>query len=253
MNQLFAYIKNPTFRKQLLIVFIAFVLILIAMNIFLRYYTKHGEGQKVPNFKRQTLENAISIIEEQGLRYQIDSVYVLDKPPGVVVEQDPDPFTLVKPNRIIYLTVTTRRIPKVMMPDIENVDIREALAIIENYGLKLGDTIYRSDIARDVVLEVRTGDKIVEQGTNIPKGTVLDLVLGDGLGANTVAVPNLLGLTVKQAVALIKRASLTPGRITYSGIKDSLKATVSIQKPEPTDSVTKVSIGSRIDLILSDK
>ena len=47
----------------------------------------------------------MSILKEQGFDVSIDSVYVLDQPPGTVIEQDPDPGTNVKENRTIYLKI----------------------------------------------------------------------------------------------------------------------------------------------------
>lgn len=59
-------------------------------------YTHHGEGLPVPKLKGLSIEKAIELLEEKGLRYQInDSIYMIDQPPGMVVEQDPDPNTNV--------------------------------------------------------------------------------------------------------------------------------------------------------------
>ena len=53
----------------------------------------------------------MDVLKQQGFEYKIDSVYVLDQPPGAVIEQDPDPGTNVKENRTIYLTVVTQIAP----------------------------------------------------------------------------------------------------------------------------------------------
>jgi len=218
----------------------------------LGYYTRHGSGIPVPKLKGLTIDKAMDILKEQGFGYKIDSVYVQDVPPGTIVEQDPDPGTNVKENRVIYLTMVTLQAPPVSLPDLEQSNYREAIATISNYGLKVGDTTYRSDIARDRILEVRFGGQIIKPGTKLPKGSKIDLVLGDGEGASEVEIPELVNLDLDAARFAIKGAGLTVGIITYQGtITDSTNVVVVSQYPMKTDSLSKTSIGTRINLTVS--
>lgn len=218
----------------------------------LGYYTRHGSGIPVPKLKGLTIDKAMDILKEQGFGYKIDSVYVQDVAPGTIVEQDPDPGTNVKESRVIYLTMVTLQAPNVALPDLEQSNYREAMATISNYGLKLGDTTYRSDIARDRILEVRFGGQVIKAGTKIPKGSRIDLVLGDGEGASEVEIPELVNLDLDAARFAIKGAGLTVGIITYQGsITDSTNVVVVSQYPMKTDSLSKTSIGTRINLTVS--
>jgi len=218
----------------------------------LGYYTRHGSGIPVPKLKGLTIDKAMDILKEQGFGYKIDSVYVQDVAPGTIVEQDPDPGTNVKENRVIYLTMVTLQAPNVALPDLEQSNYREAIATISNYGLKVGDTTYRSDIARDRILEVRFGGQVIKPGTKIPKGSRIDLVLGDGEGASEVEIPELVNLDLDAARFAIKGAGLTVGIITYQGtITDSTNVVVVSQYPMKTDSLSKTSIGTRINLTVS--
>lgn len=218
----------------------------------LGYYTRHGSGIPVPKLKGLTIDKAMDILKEQGFGYKIDSVYVQDVAPGTIVEQDPDPGTNVKESRVIYLTMVTLQAPNVALPDLEQSNYREAIATISNYGLKVGDTTYRSDIARDRILEVRFGGQVIKTGTKIPKGSRIDLVLGDGEGASEVEIPELVNLDLDAARFAIKGAGLTVGVITYQGtITDSTNVVVVSQYPMKTDSLSKTSIGTRINLTVS--
>ncbi len=126
------------------------------------------------------------------------------------------------------------------------------MATISNYGLKVGDTTYRSDIARDRVLEVRFGGQIIKPGTKLPKGSRIDLVLGNGEGASEVDIPDLVNQDIDAAKFAIKGAGLTLGTITYQGtITDSTNLVVMAQSPMKTDSLSKVSIGTRINLTVA--
>ncbi|MFD2164307.1 PASTA domain-containing protein [Paradesertivirga mongoliensis] len=252
MNKFLAYLRTETFRRNLIIAIISVVLFILLIFFSLRYYTRHGEGVPVPKLQGLPVEKAIELLEAQGLGYQIDSVYQIDKAPGMVVEQDPDPNTNVKLNRTIYLTIITRTAPDVGFPDIFEKTFLEARAILGNYGIKIGDTSYISDIARDRVLKVQFGGKQVSTGDMIPKGSTISLVLGDGRGASEVDLPPVTGLTLSEAIMALRGSQLNLGVVTYENVTDTASATVIKQFPALSDSLTKVSIGTSVDLILSN-
>jgi beta-lactam-binding protein with PASTA domain len=191
-------------------------------------------------------------LKDQGFSYQIDSIYVADKAPGTIVEQDPDAGTNVKVGRVIYLTMVTRLSPPVALPDLTDQNLMEATATLQNFGLEVGDTTTKPDIANHV-LEVRFAGQIIKPGTKIPKGSKLDLVIGNGQGASEVELPNLTNLDIDEAKVAIRGAQLSIGTIEYQGaITDSSNAVVVAQYPPfRTDSTVKVSIGSRINITLS--
>ncbi|OAQ40613.1 serine/threonine protein kinase [Pedobacter psychrophilus] len=255
MSKFFKYLATPVFRKNLIIAFAVISILIFTLFISLRFYTRHGEGKPVPDLKGLSIEKAVEILENEGFRYQVDSVFILDKAPGLVTEQDPDANTNVKDNRMIYLTIVSSQTPDVNFPDIENKTFIEAQAMLSNYGLKVGDTIYRSDIARDAVLEFTFAGQPLRIGQKVPKGSKINLVLGDGFGASEVELPNLVGLTLSEAMFSLKGASLTLGSITYEGaVKDSLSAVIKYQTPlYNPDSLIKVNIGTNINVVISNQ
>ncbi len=254
MNNFIEYLKTKSFRKNLLAAIATVFVILLAAFFSLRYYTKHGQGLNVPSLKGLSIHQAIAQLESLGLRYEIDSVFILDKPAGIVTDQDPDPQTFVKDNRTIYLTINASQAPNVKFPDIEFKSLREAQAILESYRLKLGDTTYKPDVSRDVVLEIFFGGQPIKSGDDIPTGSRVNLTLGDGRGSEEVELPNLLGFTIDEAKFSLRGSMLSLGAVSYSGtITDSANAVVVAQYPMVADSLTKVRIGSPINIILSNK
>ncbi len=254
MSNFIAYLKTKSFRNNLIAAICTVVAILLIAFFSLRFYTKHGEGLNVPELKGLPLSQAVSKLEELGLRYEIDSVYVMDKPPGIVTDQDPDANTFVKGNRTIYLTINTLQAPNVKFPDIENKSLREAQAILESYRLKLGDTIYKPDVAKDVVLEAFFGGQLIRSGEVLPTGSRINLTLGDGRGNEDIELPNLMGLTKDEAKFSLKGSMLTLGQITYDGqITDTANAIVIMQFPLVSDTLTKVKIGTPVNITLSNK
>jgi beta-lactam-binding protein with PASTA domain len=248
MNKFGAYLKTKSFRNTLLLAIGSVITIVLIAFFSLGFYTNHGSGIPVPALKGMPVERAISILTDQGFRYQIDSVYREDATPGTVVEQDPDPETNVKENRVIYLTVVTRQAPLTTLPDIIDAQYISAEATLASFGLKVGDTTYRHDITRNV-LEVRLSGQIIRAGTKLPKGSKLDLVLGDGAGENEQPIPDLVNQDLVAAKFIINNSGLTIGTITSQGaITDSANLIVIAQSPMKTDSATKVSIGTPINL-----
>jgi beta-lactam-binding protein with PASTA domain len=251
MDKFWAYLKTNAFRNNFFFAIGTVVTVVFIAYFSLDYYTRHGEGIPVPQLKGLTVDRAMQLLKDQGFGYQIDSVYVLDEAPGTIVEQDPDAGTNVKVNRMIYLTMVTRLAPPVTLPDLTDENYMEAVATLSNYGLKVGDTTTKADIANHV-LEVHFSGQIIKPGATLPKGSKLDLVLGNGAGASEVDIPDLLNQDLDAAKFVIKGAGLTVGTISYEGdISDSSSLTVIAQVPAKTDSLSKASLGTRINLTVT--
>jgi len=254
MSKFIAYLKTKSFRTNILAALLTVVGLLLIAFFSLRYYTKHGQGLNVPSVKGLSFEQAVSKLEDAGLKYEVDSVFIMDQPAGIVIDQDPDPNTFVKDNRTIYLTINAGKVPNTKFPDIAFKTLREAQAIIESSRLKLGDTTYKPDVSRDVVLEATFGGQPIQPGDIIPVGSRINLVLGDGRGSEEVDIPQLTGLTVDEARFSLKGSNLSLGNIIYEGdITDSANAVITKQDPMPVDSLTKVAIGTKINITLSNK
>lgn len=249
MSKLLLYLKSPVLRKNLIYALIAFVGLFLVIYFGLKIYTKHGDSQEVPTLKGLHIGEAISILDKAGLEYKIDSVYQLDAKPGIVIEQDPEASALVKGGRTIYLTIITRVAPEVDLPDLIEKNLIEATAIIKNLSLKVGDTIYINDIAKDVVLDVKFAGHSIQPGRKISKGSSITLVLGNGKGANEVEIPSLINLSLAEAKFALQGLGLNVGAIS-GVITDTLTARVIGQSPDSTSRF--IPIGSPINLTLSN-
>ncbi|WP_432714939.1 PASTA domain-containing protein [Pedobacter sp.] len=254
MSKFLSYLKTKSFRNNLFAAIFTVIAILFIAFFSLRYYTKHGQGLNVPALKGLQFTQAVEKLEALGLRYEVDSVYMMDQPPGMVIDQDPNAQTFVKDNRTIYLTINTSQAPNVKFPDIEFKSLREVQSLLEGFGLKVGDTSYKADVSRDVVLEASFGGNAIKAGDILPKGSRIDLVLGDGFGNEEVDIPNLIGLTRDEARFSLKGSNLNLGQITYLGeITDSANAVIIMQTPMQSDTLTQVKKGTLVDVILSNQ
>ena len=216
------------------------IIIVFTLVSWLGSYTNHGETVTVPNIKGMKYAELKEYLEDKNLDIKISdsSMFLLDKGPGVVIEQDPRPNEQVKEGRTIYVSITRTVPPQVKMPNLIDVSQRQAEAILFSYGLRLGSMIYKPDLAKGAILEMSCKGKLLKAGELIAKGSRIDLVLGDGIGITDVAVPNLLNLSLEEAVFVLKGSSLNVGEVFYPpGKLDSINFFVVEQMPMPGDSV----------------
>jgi len=252
MSKFTAYLKTKSFRSTIISTILVVIVIVLIAFYSLGYYTRHGSGILVPKVINMPIDRALSVLKDQGFGVSTDSVYVLDQAPGTVIEQDPDAGTNVKEGRMIYLKIVKNQAPNVALPDIIDAPYISAEATLSNYGLKIGDTTFKADIARNHVLEVKFAGQTIQAGTKIPKGSKVDLVLGDGSGASEVEIPDLINQDLDAARFVLKQSGVALGTVTYQGtITDSTNLIIVAQAPAKTDSVTKVANGTRINVTVT--
>lgn len=254
MNNIILYLRTIAFRRNLALAIMSIVIFVLTVFFALRGYTRHGESFPVPDLKGLTKEKAIALICARGFRYSIDSVYIDDFTGGTIAEQDPAPLTMVKAKRTIYLTVVKMNVPSINFPDIENKPLMEARAILRNAGLKVGNIVYSPHVALNTVLRASLNGKFIYTGNVVRKGASINLVLGDGRGDAEVDIPDLIGLTLNEARVAVSggNSSLNIGEIVYEGfIEDTSKAVIVRQNPTVSDSTNRITVGSRINVVLS--
>jgi eukaryotic-like serine/threonine-protein kinase len=249
----FLFLKSKLFWKQVLIAAVSIIIILFLTFKWLSVYTKHGESVTVPDLKGMSLNSALELLDNQHFRYVIDSVYNDKFPPGTVMEQEPTANSQVKENRTIYLTIVSIIPPSVKLPDLIDVSYREAAAIVESYGLRVGQLIYKPDLAQNAVLGIIFKGKEIEKGFLLPKGSAIDLILGDGYGNTKVLIPNLIGLAYDEALFVLQGSKLNIGSVIFDNEDtDTVHSKIYKQSPDfSTDTaVNKISQGEAIDIYL---
>lgn len=253
MKNLFQFLKSKLFLLNFTGAVVLITCLFVMTHFWLNAFTRHGSSLSVPDLRGMRIENVEEFLHSKHLRFKIadSSVFDLSKPPGTVIEQDPRPDEKVKEERTVYLSITRSTPPGVKIPDLEDNSLRQAEAILKSYGLVRGQLIYKPDLAKNAVLEMQIRGRTVTKGMQVPKGTVIDLVLGDGFGNTKVPVPNLFRLSVDEAVFAIKASSLTVGALVYDAtVKDSASAKVYRQYPV-YDETMQISQGEPVDLFLT--
>ena len=221
---------------------------------YLDFYTDHNDAILVPSFKGFHVLELDSLTESNLLRYAvIDSVFDSSIPKGIVVNQDPLENTYVKKNRKIYLTINSLQARKVTFPDVFDLTLRQAVSKLEHYGFVIGNLEYKPDIATNKILAFKVNGIAIDIGQELYYGTSVDLVVGQGLSAEKILIPNLIGYSRDEANRIVKSMSLNIGLQYFNeSVSDSDAAVVYRQYPDFVDG-KKINIGSSIDLYFNYK
>jgi beta-lactam-binding protein with PASTA domain len=234
----------------LLIAGISVTLGFLFLKVYLPLYTNHGETVTVPDLSGLTYTEAITVLEASSLQYEVspDSGYSTDHPALGILKQLPAAALLVKKDRKIFLTLNARNPPILKMPSLINMPLKNVQEILANIGLKRGDIIYVPDIGINVVLEQRFQGSTIQEGVEIPKGSKIDLVVGDGMGNQLFVVPNFVGMDEEEAEFLALGSGLRIGQKNYEKTDAVAPGKVYNQSPAAG---TEVKTGDLIDLWLS--
>jgi beta-lactam-binding protein with PASTA domain len=155
----------------------------------------------------------------------------------MVKKQLPDPNATVKVNRTVFLNVNPTTLPMVEMPKLEGLSFRFAADNLAKNHLKLGDTSYRPDFMKGSILEQRYKGSEIKPGTPIKWGSSIDLVIGGGLVARKIPVPDLSGLTVSDAKNVLADKGILLAAILTSGtVTDTANAFIFRQNPSALNS-----------------
>lgn len=225
------------------------LLVLGFFYLYLPWTTNHDQTVRVPNLAGMKLSEVENFLDERNLDYLVDdSTFDADKPPLTVYYQFPSPDDVVKQGRKIFISVYAVRPPMVKMPSLIGRSLTNAQGELESYGLKLGKIKYVPDLQQNAVLKQFLDGKEIKEGSQIAKGSSVDVEVGDGLGSQEFDVPNLKGQTYDEATFTLSGMGLQMGTIIYQPASGAEEGSVYKQKPEPGH---KIRVGEMIDIWIS--
>jgi beta-lactam-binding protein with PASTA domain len=227
-----------------------FLLLFVLLMQSLGWITRHDAVLPVPAVTGKSFEEAKKLLEGQGFEVLVqDTVFTDTAPLLSVMRQFPEAESIVKESRTIFLTINRDVPPDIPMPSLEGSTYRSAEISITQHGLKLEDTIYKKDYARNMVLEQLFKGERIKAGTKIPMGSPITLVLGTGLGNEAFEMPDLFGLTLSEAKGVIESSGLTMGNVIPGTAHPG--SYVYKQSPDhqtPTGNINQVRQGQLIDI-----
>jgi len=258
-NETIYMFKFVTSRPLWVNILTAITLVCVVFLLFmlsLKWCTKHGTSLLIPQVTGMTYSQAQKVLEDRGFDVEIqDSVYFDTMAPLTVTKQFPEADAVVKKNRTVYLTVNRVVPPTIEMPKLTGLTFRTAEGMIKQYGLKLEDTTYKIDFAKNSVLDQLYNGESIKPGAKIQMGSSITLVLGTGVGGFEFAVPDLFGLTYDEARMYLQANGLTIGVVVPDpDVRDTLNAYVYRQIPPRMSEdgrFNRIRGGQTIDVWLS--
>ena len=221
-------------------------LVLVVFYSYLPSYTNHGETITVPDLEGLHMDEIDDFLVKRNLRYEVnDSTYTEKFEPLTIVKQYPKPGSRVKENRKIFISVNRVNPPTVPVPELVERSLRNAEAVLKSNELKRGSIQYKPSPFLNLVLEMQIDGEKIEAGERIPKGSTIDLIVGDGYDQANFPVPDLIGREFDEARFIILGSNLQVGLITVEGDTTNTTKIVFDQKPAPG---TTIRIGDGVDL-----
>jgi len=205
------------------------IFILVMDKIVLPIYVGHDKEIPLVDIRGRSLDEAVIIMDMVGLHYEvIDSTENNDLPPQTVVDQQPPAGTPVKTGRMVRLVITSgeRFFP---MPNLVGKVMKAANLELQRYHLKTDSISYEfsSFKPRDVITT-----QSIRARQMVSANDSVSLVVSKGPPPRQLEVPDLFGLNLDEAKAVIKRAGFRIGSIRYITNDDLVAYTVIGQKPE---------------------
>ncbi len=228
----FSFLFSRKFLTHIgLAILLAIVLLLLSMK-FIGIYTQHGKELTVPVLYGMTLQEVQAAgYAQQFDFFVIDSLYDDHREPGAIIIQDPLPGSKVKSGRNIYLSVVASGPETVLMPDLKDLTLRQALNILTSAHLKAGRLTYQPSFDKNAVLEQFFQGDTVLPGDEMVKGSVIDLIIGSGESEYQIPVPFLIGKTREEAIYALNAASFNLGKEVYLDSIMDQTARVYLQEP----------------------
>jgi beta-lactam-binding protein with PASTA domain len=229
----FKFITHRHFFVNFFVIILLTLLLIWGFLQMLGKITKHGEYLTVPAVLNKPTAASIKLLESKGFTVVVqDSVYTDTAKLGTVLKQFPEPNSTVKVNRMVMLTVNRVTLPLVDMPNLIGKSQDYAIEIIKRSHLTLGDTFFVPSYMMGAVVKQSFKGSEITAASKILWGSKIDLEIGAGLSDQQFSVPSLIGLTFKEAKAIIESKGLQlASTIVDAGTKDSANAFVYRQNP----------------------
>ena len=162
------------------------VVLITAVMLALKSYTRQDQAIEVPNVKGLTVSDAMPLIESAQLTYDvIDSIFDKRGKPGTIKESVPAVGTKVKQGRKMFLTIYAYNTETAVIPSVTDISLRQVTAMLEGLGFESVKHEYVSGAYKDLVVELRANGKILTPGDRVPLSTPLRIMVSNGSGSSS--------------------------------------------------------------------
>lgn len=190
-----------------------------------------------------------------------DSVHLIGKPGGYVLNQTPKPNSLVKRGRTIYLVISRYKADELIsdnLPTIygEKFDFKsKELESLYQLKLKIVGNKYDPGPSGHILEARRNGELIADKdgkkpGVVIFKGDTIEIIISSSLDGE-IEVPNLKCKTLAEARFEIEASGIKLGNISQEGDIENLEDAYIISQSPVYEKSKKIKMQSSIQLTVS--
>ncbi|HAR85307.1 MAG TPA: Stk1 family PASTA domain-containing Ser/Thr kinase [Clostridium sp.] len=207
--------KTSTWKKVLIVGGALLLTILLGVFVGTSIYNKGNSNVKkdelrVPKIIGLTADEAKDAVEKLGLTYVVLGEEASDKPAGTIIAVFPSEGTAVKKESEVRVRISTGP-GEIEVPDVVKLGKSVAQDHIVTQGLKVGKITedYSEEIEEGAVISTNPVAK-----TKVKKGDTVDIVISKGSRIKKTQVPDLIGLTLKEAEQVLAVVNLKLGSTT---------------------------------------
>ena len=193
-------LKKDSLLTHILLMVGTSVLLVTLLIYGLDIYTRHGDTVKVPDLRGKTLAEMQRILDDAGLKYEInDSTFSRTAIPGTVREVIPAPGSEVKLGRILFIAINGFHQRRQTIPTHKDQPGGYAGSVV---GLQTAD------------------GKVVEAGTQLPIDTKLVLLVA-GQVIDTLGLDRYIeGYSSQGDSTVVRTTPATPEKKDDGGISN---------------------------------
>ena len=211
------------FKHAIAISIITVILIILLEFVIMPFYVRHGKSKELVDVTLMDIKSAKIMIKTSGFKGIVtDTIYTSEIEPNIVLDQHPEPGTIVKKGRTVRLKISqTEKL--VLVPNIIGQSQRSAELLLNKVGLNI------STISREYSVIVPNGvivNQMPDSTETLPKGYSIRVVISKGRSPNDIQVPSLFGLSKEAAELELQRIGLGIGKVHYKQNEDLIPYTV---------------------------
>lgn len=262
LAELLSFFKSRIFVYNLIRLGLFLLLLWILHGLLLNLYTNHGQKVKMANYIGLPLTKVERLAAAKDYELMItDSVHLIGKPGGYVLNQIPKQNSLVKRGRKVYLVISRYKADEIISDNLptlygEKFEFKNK-EFDSQFQLKLRITGNKYDPGPSGhILEARyKGELIADEnsrklGVLLSKGDTIDVIISVSQGGE-IDLPNLRCKTLAEARFEIEASGIKLGNITQDGEIPNLDDAYIISQSPAYEKSKKIKMESSIDLTLS--
>ncbi|TVR88914.1 MAG: PASTA domain-containing protein [Saprospirales bacterium] len=262
LKALALFLVSKTLWKNLLLMAIAGLVIVFLTHQSLKWYTRHGQQIPLPDYTGESINSAMEDADNRSFRMVVsDSIYIVGRRGGIILDQIPQPHELVKKDRKIYVTVTKSQPDMVTLDELPPMYGRSfertarVLQAAHNIDARIMGKTYDPGPEGHIMLMIFEGDTIIDRGdvlksVEIPVGATVGFIVSEQRGG-MVEIPNVVCRSLDEAEFIISSHRLRVGSTRLQGEVEDLQRAFVVEQDPPYKPDEKIRMGRSINLILS--